>query len=132
MNCPVCSELMERTHTDPRGEWTRITYFCESCDSPYCRLITYKTQSSMVDNDEWEDLPEEDPMFEKGQVVFFVTLPVVARGVVSKRHVSEEGKFHYHVSARGAAATDFEFEEDQLYPTRADAKEKREERGSVT
>jgi len=56
VNCPKCSGGLEVLDDDLRGEWERITYYCKACDRKFSRLITFKTQSSMTESDEWEGL----------------------------------------------------------------------------
>lgn len=53
-NCPECGEELTHHSMDSRQEWTRIEYICKKCNKLFSRLITYKTQSSMVLSDEWE------------------------------------------------------------------------------
>lgn len=54
--CPVCSGKLTVQNDDIRDEWERIYYHCTTCDDTYERLITFKTQSNMVANDEWVGL----------------------------------------------------------------------------
>lgn len=54
VNCPKCNGKLDVMTDDLRGEWERITYYCEECNREYDRLITFKEQSGMIKSDEWE------------------------------------------------------------------------------
>lgn len=54
MTCPKCCSSMRVDDVDHRQEWERITYFCELCNAERLRLVSFKTQSSMVESDEWD------------------------------------------------------------------------------
>jgi len=112
---------MNHVETDSRGEWYRSTYFCEACYQNYTRLVTYKIQSDSIESDEWEDLPEKDPMFEVEQEVFYLCGGKVAEGTVTSRHVEERGTYHYHVDGNGISNPDFYFDEGVLYPSQEEA-----------
>ena len=60
MQCPVCGEIMTAEQDDFRHEWERITYRCHLCDRDFTRIIRFKTQSSMVESDTWEDFDEKE------------------------------------------------------------------------
>lgn len=56
MNCPKCGEqFTDFPETDLRQEWRRKEYFCHNCDRTFTLLTVFKTQSSLVDSQEWED-----------------------------------------------------------------------------
>lgn len=55
MNCPKCGSSLEETEVDSRHEWVRFQYWCPHCGAEPTRKLTYQTQSTMVESDEWED-----------------------------------------------------------------------------
>jgi len=105
---------MKHEDDDDRGEWCRSTYFCETCNQIYCKLVTFKIQSREIESVVWEGLPENDPMFEVDQYVLYTWKDKEARGRIWKRHVSEESRFHYHLDSPAGASPGIEFREDQL------------------
>jgi len=54
MECPVCDEELIQTETDSRQEWTRESYSCDNCKNDFTLLTTFKTQSSLIHSQEWE------------------------------------------------------------------------------
>jgi len=105
---------MKHEDDDSRGEWCSSTYFCEACDQRYIKLVTYKTQSNEIESEEWEGLPEDDPMFEVDQYITYVWEEEPRTGRILKRHVSIDGKFHYHIDSPGAVDPGEVLFEDQL------------------
>jgi len=53
VNCPDCGGELTVLTDDLRQEWERITYLCGGCDVEHERLIIFKTQSRMIESDEW-------------------------------------------------------------------------------
>lgn len=113
-DCPVCTKRMKHIEDDDRGEWCRSTYYCEACDQTYEKLVTFKIQSREIESEVWEDLPESDPMFEVEQYIEYTWEGKPRIGRIWKRHVSLDGKFHYHIDSPGAVDPDEVLFEDQL------------------
>lgn len=65
MNCPKCGERFENSpETDSRSEWTREEYFCHNCDRDFVLLTVFKEQSTLIENQSWEDYnPENEKKF---------------------------------------------------------------------
>lgn len=52
--CPICGTPLELDEVDERQEWCSYEYHCEECGNSPSRTVVYKTQSSMVEFDEWD------------------------------------------------------------------------------
>jgi len=107
---------MKHKDDDDRSEWCRSTYYCEACDQTYEKLVTFEIQSREIDSVVWEGLPEDDPVFEVDQYITYAWGGKQRTARIWKRHVSLDGKFHYHIDSPGAVDPNVEFKEDQLQP----------------